>query len=67
MTEAETEAETLERLETALRRIAELARAPKRRAEPEIDRKALLQSLDMMIARLRSGLEASKPSPSLTE
>jgi hypothetical protein len=55
MTESESEAETLERLEVALRRIAELSRQPKRTA-PEIDRAALLQSLDMLISRLRSGL-----------
>ena len=55
MTESESEAETLERLEAALRRIAELSRQPKRGAT-EIDRAALLQSLDMLISRLRSGL-----------
>jgi hypothetical protein len=55
MTESESEAETLERLELALRRIAELSRQPKR-STPEIDRAALLQSLDMLISRLRSGL-----------
>jgi len=55
MSESESEAETLERLEVALRRIAELARQPKR-ATAEIDRHALLQSLDMLISRLRGGL-----------
>jgi response regulator RpfG family c-di-GMP phosphodiesterase len=55
MTESESEAETLERLEAALRKIAELARLPKRSA-PEIDRAALLHSLDMLISRLRGGL-----------
>ncbi len=57
MTESESEAETLERLEAALRKIAELSRSPKRGA-PEIDRAALLQSLDMLISRLRGGLNA---------
>ncbi len=55
MTESESEAETLERLEAALRKIAELSRQPKR-AGPEIDRAALLHSLDMLISRLRGGL-----------
>jgi hypothetical protein len=55
MTESESEAETLERLELALRRIAELARKP-RQAGPEIDQAALRHSLDMLITRLRNGL-----------
>ncbi len=66
MTDTETEAETLERLELALRRIGELARQPKLMAAdgtaPEIDRLALLHSLDLLIARLRNGLELPKPS-----
>ncbi len=63
MTESETEAETLDRLETALRRIGDLARLPKPAAgqelgkPPEIDRVALLHSLDLLINRLRNGLE----------
>jgi hypothetical protein len=63
MTESESEAETLERLEVALRKIADLSRPPRRanaeiagRADAEIDREALLQSLDMLITRLRTGL-----------
>jgi hypothetical protein len=71
MNDTETEAETLERLEAALRRIGELARLPKTAgspaagapAGPEIDRKALLHSLDLLITRLRNGLELPKPSP----
>jgi hypothetical protein len=60
MTESETEAEILERLEVALRRIASAAHAPRRPApasDPAIDRDALAASLDMMIARLRAGLK----------
>jgi hypothetical protein len=58
MTESETEAEILERLEVALRRIAGAAHAPRRPAAagPAIDRDALTASLDMLIARLRAGL-----------
>jgi len=76
MTESESEAETLERLELALRRIAELARKPRPAgppapagaapagappagappAGPEIDQAALRHSLDMLITRLRNGL-----------
>jgi hypothetical protein len=67
MTEPETEAETLERLEHALRRIGELARQPKSAAAgsagPEIDRGALLHALDLLINRLRTGLEPAKPGP----
>lgn len=65
MTETETEAETLERLETALRRIGELARQPKAGGGPEIDRKALLHTLDLLIARLRNGLEAPTLKPAI--
>jgi len=59
MTESESEAETLERLELALRRIAELARKPRSGAAPaggQIDQAALRHSLDMLITRLRNGL-----------
>ena len=68
MNDTETEAETLERLEAALRRIGELARQPKAvsagaASGPEIDREALLHSLDLLITRLRNGLEMPKPSP----
>ncbi len=71
MNDTETEAETLERLEAALRRIGELARLPKTAGGltggaatgPEIDREALLHSLDLLITRLRNGLELPKPSP----
>jgi hypothetical protein len=67
MNDTETEAETLERLEAALRRIGELARLPKAAGgtpvAPEIDRQALLHALDLLINRLRNGLELPKPSP----
>jgi hypothetical protein len=68
MTDTETEAETLERLELALKRIGEMARQPKAANPdaapgPEIDRAALLHSLDLLINRLRNGLELPKPSP----
>jgi len=67
MTETETEAETLERLESALRRIGELARHPRPAAGhgPEIDRKALLHSLDLLINRLRHGLEPPTQKPEI--
>jgi len=60
MTETETEAETLDRLEHALRRIGEFARQPKpvTGGGPEIDREALLHTLDLLITRLRNGLES---------
>ncbi len=65
MTESETEAETLERLEAALRKIAGSVAKPKasgRGAESGgIDRAALVQSLDLLISRLRGGLEPPKP------
>ena len=67
MTETETEAETLERLETALKRIGDLARQPRPKSDetPEIDREALLHSLDLMIERLRSGLELPTVKPAI--
>jgi hypothetical protein len=60
MTESETEAEILERLEVALRRIASAAHAPRRQApvaDAAIDRDALVASLDALITRLRGGLK----------
>ncbi len=65
MTETETEAETLERLELALRRIGDLARQPRLKAgeAPEIDRQALLHSLDGLISRLRNGLDLPDAKP----
>jgi hypothetical protein len=57
MTESETEAETLERLEAALRKIATAAAKPRTAPGGEIDRPALAKSLDMIIGRLRGGLE----------
>jgi hypothetical protein len=61
MTESETEAEIMDRLESALRRIAAAAHAPRRPAAAanghNIDRDALVHSLDALIARLRTGLK----------
>jgi hypothetical protein len=59
MTESETEAEILERLETALRRIATATAAPRRAAiaAAGVDRDALAHSLDTLITRLRTGLK----------
>jgi hypothetical protein len=66
MTESETEAETLERLEVALRKIATAAHGPKRPAQ-KIDRDALVNSLDLLIARLRSGLKSPNAPHHVTE
>jgi hypothetical protein len=66
MPDTETEEQTLSRIEAALQKIAALAHAPKP-AGGEIDRAALLRSLDMMISRLRNGLESPKPGPDITE
>jgi delta 1-pyrroline-5-carboxylate dehydrogenase len=66
MTESESEDEILERLESALRRIASAAGAPRRAASesgPAIDREALARSLDLLIARLRAGLKPANPAP----
>jgi hypothetical protein len=56
MTESETEAETLARLEAALLKIAGAVHKPKPVAAGEIDRVALIDTLDLMISRLRGGL-----------
>jgi hypothetical protein len=62
MTESETETETLERLEAALRKIAGAINKPK---SGDIDREALVHSLDLLIERLRGGLVP--PAPPSTE
>jgi len=68
MPESETEDEILDRIETALKKIAAIAQAPKPVAVGrEIDRVALAKTLDMLIARLRSGLESPKAADQLTE
>ncbi len=69
MTESESEDEILERLESALRRIASAAGAPRLAPEPtpSIDREALAHSLDLLIARLRAGLKPANPAPLTTE
>jgi hypothetical protein len=56
MPESETEHQILDRIETALRKIANATETPK----PVLNRAALARSLDMMITRLRHGLEQSK-------
>jgi hypothetical protein len=67
MPESESEDDILDRIEVALRKIASIAQAPKQAAGREIDREALAQSLDMLIARLRAGLEPAKPDDHVTE
>jgi hypothetical protein len=56
MPESETEHQILDRLEAALRKIAIASQQPK----PVLNRTALAKSLDMMITRLRNGLEHGK-------
>ncbi len=66
MPDSETEEQTLDRIEAALKKIATAAQAPKP-AGGGIDRVALAQSLDLLITRLRSGLEPPKPIQDITE
>lgn len=67
MSESETEAETLERLEAALLRIAQLAKPQTPGAGPDIDIAALRRSLDLLIARLRTGLNPPNANPHIPE
>ncbi|HVE20694.1 MAG TPA: hypothetical protein VNC39_01855 [Acidocella sp.] len=67
MPESESEDEILERIEVALRRIAGAVQTAKPASKREIDREALAHSLDMLIARLRAGLEPAKPDENVTE
>ncbi len=70
MSETESEDEILNRIETALRKISAIAQAPKPASGAgarEIDRSALAKSLDMLILRLRAGLEPPKSADQLTE
>jgi hypothetical protein len=67
MSETETEAETLERLEAALLRIAHLARPQSQGGSHDIDRAALIKSLDSMISRLRAGLIPPNGNPHTPE
>ncbi len=60
MIEDESEDDILDRIEAALRKIAARANAPRAQAVREIDRTALVKALDMLIARLRAGLETSR-------
>ncbi len=56
MPESETEHQILDRIEAALRKIAIATETPK----PVLNRAALVRSLDLLITRLRNGLEHSK-------
>jgi hypothetical protein len=67
MSEDESEDEILGRIETALRKISTLAQAPKPAAGREIDRAALAKSLDMLISRLRAGLDPARSADHFTE
>ncbi len=67
MPESESEDEILDRIDTALRKIAAHAQAPKLPSGREIDRAALAKSLDMLILRLRAGLDPAKSPDHLTE
>jgi hypothetical protein len=60
MSESESEDEILDRIEVALRKIAGAVQAPKPVGGREIDRAALAKALDMLILRLRAGLEQPK-------
>ncbi|HEY1856287.1 hypothetical protein [Acidocella sp.] len=66
MPESESEDDILDRIEVALRRIAGAVQTPKPGGR-EIDRDALAHSLDMLITRLRAGLEPAKPDDHVTE
>ncbi len=57
MPESESEDDILDRIEVALRKIATIAQVSRPATGPEIDRAALAKSLDMLISRLRNGLE----------
>jgi hypothetical protein len=70
MPESESEDEILVRIEAALMKISHLAHAPRHAPETpavtddgRIDRAALAHSLDLLIARLRAGLEPHAPAP----
>jgi hypothetical protein len=69
MPESESEEEILVRIEAALMKISTIAHAPRALApvgptdDGRIDRAALVHSLDLLIARLRSGLEPHAPAP----
>jgi hypothetical protein len=67
MPESESEDEIIDRIEVALRKIADASAQVPRAAPRELDVSALTQSLDMLIARLRRGLEPARPADHLTE
>jgi hypothetical protein len=67
MPESESEDEILDRIEVALRRIAGAVQSGKPASKRDIDREALAHSLDMLVARLRAGLEPAKPDDHVTE
>jgi hypothetical protein len=68
MSESESEEEILVRIEAALMKISTIAHAPRATAplradDGRFDRAALVHSLDLLIARLRAGLEPHAPAP----
>lgn len=67
MSESESEDEILDRIEAALRKIADVSGAAVSGARPAdgdtVDRTALAEKLDGIIARLQAGLENLRPEP----
>jgi hypothetical protein len=68
MSESESEDEILDRIEAALRKIADvsgpaLSGAARIDEGESIDRAALAEKLDRIIARLQTGLENLRPGP----
>jgi hypothetical protein len=67
MSESESEEEILVRIEAALMKISAIAHAPRAAApmasDGRFDRAALVHSLDLIIARLRAGLEPHAAAP----
>lgn len=68
MSESESEDEILDRIEAALRKIADvsgpaLAGAARVTEGEPLDRAALADKLDRIIARLQAGLETLRPGP----
>jgi hypothetical protein len=67
MPESESEDEILDRIEVALRRIAGAVQTAKPHSKREIDREALARSLELLIVRLRAGLDLATPDDHGTE
>lgn len=64
MSDSESEDEILDRIEAALRRIAGASvTSPRPEGDEALDRAALSEKLDGIIARLRAGLENQQPEP----